>query len=464
MNLNSFLKEVFTGDNIHDFAHASRAFTSNNYQLAPKYSFLFYVRIMVNPRYSQFPDSRRHEIGVLCKSVGLPKFTIDTKTLNAYNRPNIVQTKIKYEPVTFKFHDDNNDTIREFWYDYYSFYYRDSDYDELTYSGAHKYRNRTATLWGLTNRNREMDMRFPQSDGSDNTNYIKSISIFSFHQKRFSETVLINPTITQFQHGDHQMSGNDGIMENSMTVAYETVKYRKGYVTPNNFSDMLLHYDTSPSPLTPAGGGTTSIVGPGGAVETVGEVIDDLANGNFGAAIFKGGRMLQNFKGKDLGAIAKGELFEVGKDILRGNNPLSKVSVPSISGIASGSGASSGNSLGTTLLAAGGIAATAYAGQQLLKGGGAGTVLAVAAGAYVLGKRNQENTTAAASRAATTNGSAVGRSTNPPNQSPAPGFPPVNGYAPSPLYAGQTARYADGLATMNDARDVLPDTDQTNVA
>jgi hypothetical protein len=464
MNLNSFLKEVFTGDTIHDFQHANRAFTSNNYQLAPKYSFLFYVRIIVNPRYSQYPDSRRHDIGVLCKSVGLPKFTIDTKTLNAYNRPNIVQTKIKYEPVTFKFHDDNDDTIREFWYDYYSFYYRDSDYDEMTYANAHKYRNRTATLWGLTNRNREMDMRFPQSDGADNTNYIKSISIFSFHQKRFSETVLINPTITQFQHGDHQMSGNDGIMENSMTVAYETVKYRKGYVTPNNFSDMLLHYDTSPSPLTPAGGGTASILGPGGGVETVGEVIEDLANGNFGAAIFKGGRMLNNFKGKDLGAIAKGELLEVGKDILRGNNPLSRVSVPSISSLASGSGASSGNNLGSTLLAAGGIAATAYAGQQLLKGGGAGTVLAVAAGAYALGKRNQEKNAEAATRAASSNGAAVGKVGNQPTYNTTAEFPATSSYAPPKVYASYARSYTDGLATMNDARDVLPDTDQTNVA
>ena len=40
------------------------------------------------------------EIGVLVKSIDLPKFTVDVKDLNQYNRHTYIQDRIKYEPIT----------------------------------------------------------------------------------------------------------------------------------------------------------------------------------------------------------------------------------------------------------------------------------------------------------------------------------------------------------------------------
>lgn len=442
MNLNSFLKEVFTGDNIHDFQHASNVFRTDSYRLSPKYAFLYYLRITLDVALTGFPDNRRQEIGALVKSTSLPKFTVDTKTMNAYNRPNIVQTKMKYDPIEIKFHDDSDDLIREFWYDYYSFYYRDSDHSAADYGQEHKYVPRMSEDWGFSNRGGAWALPIGST-----ANIIKEISIFSFHQKRFSEYVLYNPIITAFRHGEHSSAGNDGVMEHSMTVAYEAVKYRKGFVTKNNFADMMLHYDQSPSPLTPAGGGTQSILGPGGALDSANDIIGDLAAGNFGSALFKGGRGLQNFKGADLKALAKGELFDLGKDILRGGNPLSKIKVPSLSGLFGGGGGEGqgGGGASGSVIAAGGIATAGYIVNQLGDGSSQGTV----ATPNRSSRKSQEILPSVANPNITSNGSAVGQAGNPLNI-PTPSFPAIT---PGGV-TGAVTKFADGAAKMNDSKDV----------
>ncbi len=325
-SINQFLKQLTTGDNLKDFAHASKIFIDDNYRLSPKYGFLFHVAIDVNPEISRMPRDQLLELGMIVKSAALPKFTVDSKTLNAYNRANIVQNKIKYDPVSIVFHDDSADVVRNFWYDYYSYYYRDSDYQDGVYGYSSRYQRRQDQAWGYTPRSQPGDAWSHQ--------FIKSVRIYSLHQKRFSEYTLVNPTITAFRHGDHVNGENGSLMTHEMNIAYETVKYRYGAVTVDNVTGFAdLHYDHTPSPLTPAGGGTKSILGPGGLLNTTDEVMGDLAEGNYGAAIFKASRGLQNFKGANLGKMAKSELTNIGMEILKGNNPLRNVNVPSIGGI-----------------------------------------------------------------------------------------------------------------------------------
>jgi hypothetical protein len=243
----SFLQGISVDSKMKDYAHASYIFRTSNYRLAPKYQFLFYVRFNLNKEHSMYQGPRGNgdtsEVGALVKNISLPKFTAEVKTLNAYNRVNLVQTKLKYDPVTIKFHDDGADTIRKLWYDYYSFYYRDGDYTDALYGAPHKYLPRATDLWGYTLRD---------NDGKFDTRLINNIQIYSFHQKKFSEVTLHNPMITSFRHGEHDMAQGNGVMEQDMTVQFETVTYAAGYFTSENFGeDMLLHYDKTPSPMTP---------------------------------------------------------------------------------------------------------------------------------------------------------------------------------------------------------------------
>ena len=87
--MSDLLHGLSTGPTLRDWQHANKIFVGNNYGLKPKDSFLFHVAFQLNPSISRLDTTQIMEAGMLVKSVQIPKFTIDTKTLNAYNRPKI---------------------------------------------------------------------------------------------------------------------------------------------------------------------------------------------------------------------------------------------------------------------------------------------------------------------------------------------------------------------------------------
>ena len=310
-----FLKQIARGDNIKDYQHAARLFVDNNYERSPKYSWLFHVYFDLNPEFTTLARDQQIAAGILVKSADLPRFRMDTKTFNNYNRPSLVQSKIRYEDVNITFHDDSSNIIRKLWFDYYNFYYRDADnnYGDATGSLNQIYLAPNKQVLGR----RALFNKFgysPKTQGFNNQ-FIQAIRIYSLHQKRFSEYTLINPMINAYRHGSH-VNGQDGTMENTMTVSYETVLYASGFTKiARGFADLF--YDKSPSPLTPAGGGTNSILGPGGIVNTIDDVISDGFGGNWGGAAFKLVRGYEKNKNVDLMNLAQGELTQAFTNILR---------------------------------------------------------------------------------------------------------------------------------------------------
>lgn len=326
---NQFLRQISSTDEIRDYQHAAKTFVDGLYRLSPKLNSLFHVFIELNPlvvkQDPQNPNSQ-YELGLLAKSVQLPKFTVQNKVLNAYNRKNIVQERISYDPIQMTFHDDAADVVRNFWEGYYSYYYRDSDHSLELYQQEHKYADRQAQNWGFT----------PRYIGPGAPNYINAIRIYSLHQKSFSSYILIKPTITSFQHGTH-VQGEYEPLENSLQIAYEAVQYEYGAVRQGSVLGFnIMHYDNTPSPLTSIGGGTTSILGPGGLVQGTGDVIYNLQNGNFGAATVGSLNMFNNFKNNNLRTVATGELIQTATNILRGQNNQSTVFVPTSASVKEG--------------------------------------------------------------------------------------------------------------------------------
>jgi hypothetical protein len=363
--MSNLLQSLITGlnatDNLRDPQHASRIFVDGNFFRHPKYAWLFYVVFDYQEDYAALRTSQKNgiQMGALCKTAQLPKFTIDSQVLNAYNRKNIVQRSIKYDPVTLRFHDDSADIIREFWYDYMSFYYRDSEYDPAQYTLNHKYYARSKEGWGYNLRN---EFENP-SENLRNTSYhpLKAIRIYSLMGKKFSEYMLINPIITSFRHGEHSNEGGTGLLEHEMVITYEQVKYRKGKVSKETLGDsMLLLYDNVQSPgLT----GGRSIFGTGGFVETLDNVTNDLANGNWAAALIKINKAQQNFKGQNIGTLLNNEgLTYIQNVVTGGQNSLSTVNAPSIGSATNSLLTSAG---GGVFLAAGGTLAVAGAARML---------------------------------------------------------------------------------------------------
>jgi hypothetical protein len=350
--LNGLLLQLATGDTMHDYGHANRIFASDTFRSAPKHQFLFYVRLTLNERLVQsniYTPLKLREIGSLCKTADLPKYTLENKQLNSYNRTYTAYTKIKYEPVRLTFHDDADNNLVDFWYNYYSYYFRDSDYDAGAWKHADRHTNRPYVLWGFN----------PASGVDDYQHLIEYLDIFTFHNNRFTQNRLLNPRILNWNQNNHDHAQGAGIMEHQVTLSYEAVKLYKGFFTNDNFPDMILRYDLTPSSISPFGGGTRSVLGPGGAVETAGSIIRDLASGNFAGAALKIARAGQTWRGADLGAVVASEGLQVVRDIIAGKNPLSRISVPSLGSLTNS--LSLGNNGGAASLLSGALGAGAAA-------------------------------------------------------------------------------------------------------
>ena len=320
----------------HPYDHATRLFLSDNFRLAPKQSFLYYVFInvdkialqtLVGSLCSEAVSSQslieQYETGLMAKRVELPRFNIQTRSLKAYNRKNIFQTGIMYDPISITFHDDAADTVLKFWNDFYTYYYRDSDYNSTLYTVPHKYEARAREGWGYTPRNNNLKP------------FIRDIQIFSLHNKRFTEYRLINPIITNWRHGEHDSSASNGIMEASMTVDFETVKYYTGYVNPvdvNGFA--IIHYDDTPSPISNS---TTNIYTDSGLLGAIEGTAQDLARpdgtgsgSGILSSVLDAYRFYNNIKNTNFKQIGSLVLGQLGTQVLGGviNGAINNVFFP----------------------------------------------------------------------------------------------------------------------------------------
>ena len=255
-----------------NWTHATRLYVDNNYALAPRTKFSYYVRIELDPsvtRAPQFTAKHANEIGLLVKTADLPKFTIDQTTKNQYNRKKIVYKGINYDPITLTFHDDNTGVINALWAIYYGYYFADRSNPNAAY-GATQYQPAGTPL---------SNFRYGLDNGST-APLIKSISIYTMSRKRFNGYTLVNPRITSWQHGTMDYAANESL-DSTMTVAYEAVQYSSGTVSagsPKGFA--TLHYDLLPSPLSVAGGGTSTLTGEGGVLAGIEQIFGSIGSGN----------------------------------------------------------------------------------------------------------------------------------------------------------------------------------------
>lgn len=321
---NEFLRNISGGDSLRDFSHGSRLFVDGVFQLAPKRSFLFHTVFYLNQKPSsyRYNSAQEVELSMLVKNVALPTFTPSVDTKNRYNRKTNIQTSIEYNPVQINFHDDRSNVVRDLWKAYYKYYFNDTKHDGFNYQNDPYEINPRSNRWGFDRYNIN-ENRLP---------FLSKIDIFSLNQKRYSRHTLINPIITSFNHGQHDYTDN-GSLEHQMTVNYEAVQYGEGFVNSNNVRGFAsIHYDNRPSPLSIAGGGTLSVFGPGGLLQSGSEILADLNNGNVFGAVFKSFNIYQNLRDANLKAIIKSEGRGIVRDVIKtsGQKRLTDFSFPVI--------------------------------------------------------------------------------------------------------------------------------------
>jgi hypothetical protein len=347
-----FFKGFTAADSLRDYTHASKTFTTNAYELKPRFKFLFHVSFTLNtaeiPALSQLAGVNEiTSLSYLVKTVDLPKYTIAAETLNQYNRKRVVQTKINYDPVTLTFHDDGGDNSRNLWYNYYSYYYKDPSQDYLAANSQNGSMGASANMqkgFGYNSRDIYNDTRVGDvndwgyvgesyNDGGSSASgkppFFRDIRIYGMDQHKSAEYVLINPIITNWSHDQYNYSEGSGVMQNSMTIAYETVKYYSGAVgnqrpdtNVQGFADPA-HYDQTRSPISRPGS-TSTVFGQGGLLDAGGGILQDLQSGGvlglIGAAQ-KAGTAYNTFKGKNIASSAISEATALGTNAIRGSLP-----------------------------------------------------------------------------------------------------------------------------------------------
>lgn len=365
----SFGQQLWQGftsvNSLRDARHASKVFTPNQFELKPRYKFLFHVSFTLNTEQipalkSVFGTDGVKNLSYVVKTVDLPKYTVQNETLNQYNRKRVVQTKINYDPVTITFHDDYGDNVRNLWYNYFSYYYKDPSQQYLSPNNTNGSTGPSAVRqagFGYNDRDIYSESRIgnvndwgfigesftdgPKNSDSGKPPFFKDIQIFGFDQHKYAQYVLINPIITAWNHDQYNYSEGSGIMQNTMTVAYETVKYYSGAIGNSRpdinvpgFADPS-NYDTEPSPLSRPGS-TATIMGQGGLLDTGAGILEDLQSKNLLGiigAVQKAGTAYNTFKDKNIKSIAVSEATALGTNAIRTYGPGA---VKSVAGRANG--------------------------------------------------------------------------------------------------------------------------------
>ena len=281
--LDGFFDNLLTGTltpkgDLGDFRHAAYLYNTNNFRLAPKSKFLYHVvfeftsQALTSSRFfPQLTNRHREEVNMLVKNVKLPEFEAQTETRNQYNRKKNFQTAIQYSPVDITMHDDNFGITTAMLEAYYRYYFRDGNYS----TGSAAFAPRS-TYKGAALANKKYGL-----DNGSQQPFFSRITIYQLARHQWTGFTLVNPLITRWGHDSLDNSSSEPTA-NTMTVAYESVFYTRGQTgrgSPAGFASS--HYDLTPSPITISGGGTGSFLGPGGLLDGVGSVLNDIATGNF---------------------------------------------------------------------------------------------------------------------------------------------------------------------------------------
>jgi len=218
-----------------DYWHGQHTFVDGFYRLAPKHKFLYHVSFTINSAVAGgFVEKHGNEISLLAKRADLPKFDIDTNVVQQYNRKKVVQTRIDYSPITITLHDDNEGVSTRMWQAYYDYYYADT---QAKFPANNVYK---PMMEGL---------KYGFDNGSDEP-FFTQISISELSRHTHHTAHLILPKITSWQHDSVDASGASEVMESTMQVAYESVKYETGDIvegeSPKGFATGE-HYDQEKS-------------------------------------------------------------------------------------------------------------------------------------------------------------------------------------------------------------------------
>lgn len=187
-------------------------------QAMPRQKFLFYATFNPSSALTGVKDFSSWQSGFAFQisKIDRPKFTIDVKQVNQYNRKRLVQTGIEYDPVSITLHDTVDDRVLRVWQSYYQWYFGDGRSKNSTVWNSNVIEN-TFSLssgWGFS----------PPNTSMSNTNFFESLDIYTFYGKKYTQVRMWNPKITSIEF-DGMDTESSAFAVSNMSVKHEGVSY-----------------------------------------------------------------------------------------------------------------------------------------------------------------------------------------------------------------------------------------------
>ena len=230
------------GNYFKDSTRAADSFgqtEATQYQNAPFLGFQYFVRLHYDGNAESFMNSifgnseQFNGTFPLVKRLGMPKISINTETMNQYNRNRVVQEKLKFEPIKITFHDVADGKTLKLWKAYYEYTFYDGK-PKGDGSGNDAYgavaRTQSVVDGGALFKSEQFGYNL--SDIKDIKNLFKGIDIFQIQATKINLIRLFNPRIVAFEQSDMAYDSNE-LIEVSLTFEYEWAEFIPG----GNYND-----------------------------------------------------------------------------------------------------------------------------------------------------------------------------------------------------------------------------------
>ena len=242
---------------LRDWRHANQFYSNFGHAFSPKVKYLYHV---VFVPHQDVPDPAKpntdafsKEIAMLVNSTDLPAFRVNLENKQQYNRKKNMQTRIDYQDVQMRLWDDNVGSVRSMLTEYYQYYIEDGRHADSdgSYEQRDKYHSGAPSNYGLNTKTHR-----------ENKGFFKYIHIYQMGKNKWNRYTLVNPMLSQWNHGDVAYAEGAGMVEHTITFAYEAVFYGNGDVgansEPTNFTDPVTGYDTTTHDIVSSAGGASA--------------------------------------------------------------------------------------------------------------------------------------------------------------------------------------------------------------
>jgi hypothetical protein len=272
---------------LRDWRHANQFYSNFGHAFSPKVKFLYHVVFVPNDKvpltFRANTKEFSKEIAMLVNSTDLPAFRVNMENKQQYNRKKNLQTRVDYQDVQMRLWDDNVGSVRAMLQEYYQYYIEDGRHTENdgSFKQRDKYHTGAPSNYGLNT-----------SAHRTNEAFFKYIHIYQMGKNKWNRYTLVNPMLAQWNHGDVAYGEGAGMVEHTLTFAYEAVFFANGTVgdasEPTNFTDPETGYDTTKPEIVSQEVGTPppGLINPTASVSTSTSPLSQAITGPSTAGIF----------------------------------------------------------------------------------------------------------------------------------------------------------------------------------